>query len=237
MYAGITGYAVDDTQGPACALACAAGTVYRNYFACPEPLVDQGQSAHAQINNLVELEKALGNDSNRYWRVHNGYVFSSVDALQKLDQTLMEWESRGERDSLLCRVRVGLHRNVGVIYSGRFREVTSAEPIVVNQVFCAALSCAYSGVANPHWNRFACLVLDAAYESTVLAAIASRAKGGSKDLFLTFIGGGVFGNEPAWISNAIKRAIGVSRRYHTDINIIVCHFHKIDDEMEALIGH
>lgn len=30
---GLTIYAHDRTQGPACALACAAGTVYRNYFA------------------------------------------------------------------------------------------------------------------------------------------------------------------------------------------------------------
>jgi hypothetical protein len=30
---GITAYFTDHTQGPACALACAAGTLYRNYFA------------------------------------------------------------------------------------------------------------------------------------------------------------------------------------------------------------
>ena len=30
---GIEAYESDYTQGPACALACAAGTLYRNYFA------------------------------------------------------------------------------------------------------------------------------------------------------------------------------------------------------------
>jgi hypothetical protein len=35
---GVTIYAADPTQGPACALACAAGSVYRNYF-CPRELL------------------------------------------------------------------------------------------------------------------------------------------------------------------------------------------------------
>ena len=30
---GVTGYVNDRTQGPCCAIACGAGTVYRNYLA------------------------------------------------------------------------------------------------------------------------------------------------------------------------------------------------------------
>jgi len=29
---GVSGYQFDKTQGPACAIACGAGTIYRNYF-------------------------------------------------------------------------------------------------------------------------------------------------------------------------------------------------------------
>ena len=35
---GVTVYSSDPTQGPACALACAAGSVYRNYY-CPRELL------------------------------------------------------------------------------------------------------------------------------------------------------------------------------------------------------
>ncbi len=42
---GVTIYAADPTQGPACALACAAGSVYRNYF-CPRELLFSGVDSH-----------------------------------------------------------------------------------------------------------------------------------------------------------------------------------------------
>ena len=48
---GITGYAEDRTQGPACALACAAGALVRNYFA--------GNSPAAQVDTLADLTKRL----------------------------------------------------------------------------------------------------------------------------------------------------------------------------------
>ena len=40
---GVTIYSADPTQGPACALACAAGSVYRNYF-CPRELLFDNRS-------------------------------------------------------------------------------------------------------------------------------------------------------------------------------------------------
>jgi hypothetical protein len=51
--AGIDGYEHDHTQGPACAIACGAGTIYRNYFV---PLGDvipakPGDSTEDQDNN------------------------------------------------------------------------------------------------------------------------------------------------------------------------------------------
>ena len=48
---GVTLYAADPTQGPACALACAAGSVYRNYFCPRELLFDCDALAPVQIND------------------------------------------------------------------------------------------------------------------------------------------------------------------------------------------
>ncbi len=51
-YSGITGYEHDYTQGPACAMACGVGTLYRNYF--------------TDVNNLELFDPML-------WDMQNGY--------------------------------------------------------------------------------------------------------------------------------------------------------------------
>ena len=48
---GVTRYAWDRTQGPACAIAAGAATIYRNYFV---PVGDGvGQTADRQIDALA----------------------------------------------------------------------------------------------------------------------------------------------------------------------------------------
>lgn len=49
---GITGYQNDNTQGPACAMACAAATVYRNYLVRTGGQI--GQTSDIQLNTLAE---------------------------------------------------------------------------------------------------------------------------------------------------------------------------------------
>jgi hypothetical protein len=59
--AGIAIYAHDRTQGPACAIAAGAGTMYRNYFAPVNGRI--GQSADNQIDCLADLGRLWGNDN------------------------------------------------------------------------------------------------------------------------------------------------------------------------------
>lgn len=64
---GVTGYWGDRTQGPACAIACGAGTIQRNWFA---PVGDQiGQTAGRQIDCAADLGVALagGADGHDLW--------------------------------------------------------------------------------------------------------------------------------------------------------------------------
>jgi hypothetical protein len=76
---GVGIYDFDPTQGPACAIAAGAGTIYRNYFA---PVNEQvGQSANNQIDCLADLGTALGNTKNRLWEMKNGYALASHDGL------------------------------------------------------------------------------------------------------------------------------------------------------------
>ncbi len=60
---GVTRYIDDHTQGPACAIAAGAATVYRNYFAPVDGHV--GQTRDRQIDCLRDLGAALGNDERQ----------------------------------------------------------------------------------------------------------------------------------------------------------------------------
>ncbi len=55
---GITGYQNDNTQGPACAMACAAATVYRNYLVRTGGQI--GQTSDIQLNTLADMDKLIG---------------------------------------------------------------------------------------------------------------------------------------------------------------------------------
>ena len=56
---GVTRYQDDRTQGPACAIAAGAATIYRNYFAPIEG--QQSLTAARQNNGLADLGAALSN--------------------------------------------------------------------------------------------------------------------------------------------------------------------------------
>ena len=201
---GVTDYAHDHTQGPACAIAAGAGTIWRNYLV---PVGDQiGQTAERQLDGLADLGAALARDMGvepgTLWRMHNGYALPDPEMLARIEKHLAGLDEDG-RDRLRGLLRVGLHRNVGVTEPGAAPETR------VTQVYCSALPVAYSGMPSAKWAGFASLILEAAYEATVLSAVLSAARGGSRRLLLTRIGGGAFGNDEAWISAAILRALNL----------------------------
>ena len=83
---GITCYADDKTQGPACCLACPAATVYRNYF-----WRGRGQcgGSNRQINTVSDVEALLGNAEHEYWSIKNGYMIPTRrEAMTEVGQRL-----------------------------------------------------------------------------------------------------------------------------------------------------
>jgi hypothetical protein len=64
------------------------------------------------------------------------------------------------------------------------------------------------------------LVLDAAYEATIWSADINAQRGASNIVLLTMLGGGVFGNDPAWIRAAIARACRQAAAYGLDIVLV-----------------
>lgn len=64
------------------------------------------------------------------------------------------------------------------------------------------------------------LLHDAAYEATLAAAVIHSVRTGSRGIYLTLLGGGVFGNRDAWIMAAIERAFRKHPRHGLDVRIV-----------------
>lgn len=207
---GVARYMYDHTQGPACALAAGAATIYRNYFAPVDGCV--GQTRDRQLDCLKDLGTALGNEGNQLWDMCNGYALCSAEGLATIQRTL-DTMSHQERDPLRDLLRVGLHWGV---------EVTQAPPSdqIVSQAFCSALPISYMPHPPELWEPFATLVLEGAYEATVWAAVVNAERSSSNIVFLTQLGGGAFGNETRWIHGAIRRALQRVQGVSLDVRLV-----------------
>lgn len=207
---GVTRYASDRTQGPACAIAAGAATIYRNYFAPVGGHV--GQTRNRQIDALADVGAALGNADHSLWTMRNGYALCTESGLASIARTL-DAMTVAERDSLRDRLRVGLHWDV---------EVTGAVSagLLVSQVFCSALPVAYTRIPSARWRAFATLVLEGAYEATLWAAVLNAHRTTSNIVYLTRVGGGAFGNETAWIDAAIGRGLKMVAGVGLDIRLV-----------------
>jgi hypothetical protein len=92
---------------------------------------------------------------------------------------------------------------------------------MVSQAYCSALPVAYyPDVPSQHWRHFASLVLEAAYEATLLAAACNAQRGASKVVLLTLLGGGAFGNRDEWIQGAMRRALQLASGSELDVRLV-----------------
>ena len=197
----MTRYSHDHTQGPACAIAAGAATIYRNYFAPVDGQV--GQTWDRQLDALAPMGEALSAKLSRpvsdLWTMRNGYALCTADGLEAISRLLTE-STDEVRDELRGKLAIGLHRDVEVT------DLRDDMRRLVSQAFCSALPVAYGRGLPSTWEAFARLVLEATYEATLLAAVEQSLAGGSSIVLLTRVGGGAFGNDDAWIDDAIVRA-------------------------------
>ena len=206
---GVGIYENDQTQGPACAIACGAGTIYRNYFAGFDGRI--GQTADKQIDCSADLGLQLGNTDQRFWKMQNGYLFPTDDGLAEITETIRS-ASQADRDALLGQLRIGLQLDAEVTLHGTGHRVS--------QAYCSALPVAYGNQPTDDWTEFAKLILDAAYEATLAAAAINANQSGNRVVYLTLLGGGVFGNRDRWIITAIERAFQKYSKHGLDIRIV-----------------
>lgn len=125
---GVARYEADRTQGPACAIAAGAATIYRNYLA---PLGgDFGQTSERQLDGLADLGAALveglGLSVEALWTMRNGYAQCTCAGLDAISAYLALRKPE-EIDALRGKLRIGVHPlKATAVISARPRPRSSA---------------------------------------------------------------------------------------------------------------
>ncbi|WP_211209412.1 hypothetical protein [Thiofilum flexile] len=220
---GVNRYEYDLTQGPACAIAAGAGTIYRNYFAPVNGKI--GQTADNQIDCLAEMGAALENSKNQLWQMKNGYALPSLEGLDAINNQIIS-ASELERDELRKLLRIGIQWNTEVTLNEAKHTVT--------QAYCSALPVSYSNLPAKLWAEFAKLILEAAYEATFCAGILNQLNTGNNKIYLTLLGGGAFGNNQEWIINAIARSLELYKSF--DLNVFIVSYRYSHPHIQQLIS-
>ncbi len=216
---GVTRYEGDRTQGPACAIAAGAATVYRNYFVTVGDAT--GQTRNRQLDTFAGFGAAvahgLGRPGESLWTMRNGYAMFTRASVDLMSSHVQSLDTTG-RDEIRQHLQIGLHWDV---------EVTDADATpgpTVSQAFCSALPVSYnnlmSGTRGAKWAPLAQLVLEAAYEATLWAAVLNAQRGVSNTVLLTLLGGGAFRNEEGWILAAMQHALQAVSGHGLDIVIV-----------------
>ena len=206
---GVDRYEHDHTQGPACAIACGAGTIYRNYFVNVNNQI--GQSSNNQIDCLDLIGKDLCNEELDLWKMENGYTLVNQQGILNINSLINNLNNK-QREQLKEKLKIGIQWNT---------EVTISESKqLVSQVYCSALPVAYSNINTIYWESFSRLILEATYEATLHAALINYKRTNSNKVFLTLVGGGAFGNRIDWITDSILFAIRKFKKTPLDISLV-----------------
>lgn len=247
---GITGYAGDMSQGPVCAIACGPGTLYRNYFCqmgedvkreCGNITFQYGQTKTCQINNLDEFEKKINNSEEKFFSVKNGYTDTTNNQRLRTISRILGDRDTEKYNELLDLIKVGIHDDVQVTCKGR--NSIEIKEHVVTQVYASACSVAYTmrGKSTKDkqivWESLSRIVLDAMYQGTLAAGLLNymRHKDNptnpnySDSIFLTMLGGGFFGNNIKWITDAILKACDKFKYY--PLKVYVISYSKVEDSV------
>ena len=147
-------------------------------------------------------------------------------------EQLNERIAQGDREELQGLLRIGVHADVEVTGSSWGKRPVGrgswAEPPAghsVTQIFGSACSVKYSKNSSAQlWQPLAQLILEASYEACLLAAVKQAEKhvysDASNVVYLTFLGGGVFGNAEVWITEAVRLACVKMASFNLDVRVV-----------------
>merc|ERR1719379_271394 len=165
----------------------------------------------------------IGNGAEKkFFNIQNGYTFATEEQLKKLRVAINQ--NAPTMEAYQGALRIGIHHDVQVTSKGWGSQMLNDPDQIITQVFGSACAVGYNeGTDSSAWKEFASLILEASYEATLLVGLLTahqhKGKCGSHRIFLTCLGGGVFGNEMEWIAQAIYRACYKFKAYDLDIRI------------------
>jgi hypothetical protein len=176
-------------QGETAAISATPGLIYRMYYTDPVNFLD-----------------AFNGSQLPHIPVHHGYVgHITPENIKKISQDITQ---------VIPYVKIGFHANIQPTLGlsklkneqpqkGRFSRwaLTSEPDQRIYQVFTAAMN--LSVLDSALYEPVARMLLNAAYEGTIKAAFIHE----KEKVFLTLIGGGVFGNKLSWIGDALTDAV------------------------------
>ena len=223
---GITKYIFDATQGPACALSCSSALFYRNYLVKvkakennptnEKEAIERGQ-LKTQINLLEDVGVYLDNESNNYWVIRNGYCLTG----KRMDELNNKLADNNLVEEVKKKVIIGIHWDTEVNGIPNHKSIDILNKQRVCQVFCSTLAMSYDLLLKSRNSEFCKTILEAMYEATLAAAgILAYLKQKRIKVFLTAVGGGVFGNPPEYIRNAIQKSIEKHRIVPLDVFLV-----------------
>lgn len=211
-------YLSDPTQGPMVSLAAGAAAIARrdHPYTTPNP----SQIVNSQgVNYLSEL--------GDIFKVRNGYIVNNTSSTSMPE---------GDLEPLLNRVKVMFNQDATVYFNARLydritvelTELSEEERLNVHQVFTAAMNVKQppngaNNRANDSEKGISAklsFLLEAAYTSAYLSAHVCRAP----VLWLTLVGGGVFGNPFNLIVAAIRK---VHAKYGGGLEVRLCDYGEV----------
>jgi hypothetical protein len=234
---GITIYHADRTQGPACAMMCPFGTLYRNYFCMPSASTNEQPadksvngnpqtgidaavdgSVNNQINTLTELMKVDSCFNNLTFQ--NGYIF--VNDKPQLDDINKYLSNPVNFWNAMMAIKYVIQEDTPVVNAaGDDGKIMDHK---VSQIYCSAYPVAYdhtSGTSPEDFYLLSSMILHAVYYSTLAYAVSRITPDEPrKKVFLTRVGGGVFHNEAYIIDTAIYNAVSHFIAYPIDVYIV-----------------
>jgi hypothetical protein len=185
-----------------------------------------GQTAHTQADMLSKISRAIGNIPNNgnegegnpiFWDMKGGYMMSNSKRLRMIPWNMLcDGDDKGSTignntyDELMQTIRIGLHEDIQVTHYGGFgSKVIRDMDMLVTHCLSSAVPVSYNTghSRSSDWELLARIILKASYKCVFHAAILNMARHNGEDgrrkIFLTSIGGGVFGNRSGWINDAI----------------------------------
>ena len=196
---GVADYVYQRTQGAACAISCAPGTIVRNYFA-----------HDTEVNTLrAVIERLRGGAGKRQLLdVSHGSAYAENAADLPDLSTKIDALSPHEREATMGLLEVGIQEDTEVtcakLADGEwyqwYRVVRKDPALRVTQVLAGALQ--FADGTDVGWRSLASLVFEAAYEATLHVAGANKA---NQTVVLTALCGE---SAPPWLAEATAAALG-----------------------------